>query len=238
MKYLDNLDDLKDLNYSKGVIKIKDELKKTIVHWSVDTVEDLLEGINLVKSDKVLYIEFIPDEFVKVLEDNGFKISSEWKDYWNNDLNKFSVEKNNNISVLDLEDIHEAYDVVKSCEGLSNDFEEQELEWFEEFLKDEEASIFKYKLDGETIAVLMNTFYGHKSEKGKVFWLREIAVRPEYHNKGYGNKLIKHALNFAISKEAKRAFLACDALNFNAIHLYNKLGFHTTEESGQINMIR
>ena len=87
--------------------------------------------------------------FIEEINKEGFVHSSEWKDFWINDLNSLTPEKSENVEEMNSDEVYHAYEVTKSCEGLSNDFDAIPLEWFEEWLSKDEAFIFKLTVEGD-----------------------------------------------------------------------------------------
>ncbi len=55
--------------------------------------------------------------------------------------------------------------------------------------------------------------------------IANVAVLPEFRNRGIAKKLLKHATVFAKEKNVKRLMLEVRASNIPAISLYKKLGF-------------
>ncbi len=56
-----------------------------------------------------------------------------------------------------------------------------------------------------------------------------IAVLPEHQNKGYGNYLLKHAIEFANRNQQQKILLEVSVKNSNLINWYNKMGFCSVE---------
>lgn len=106
----------------------------------------------------------------------------------------------------------------------------------------DKANQFKYssleiaELNSEIVGMCCVSLYGFDSEKGIVLWLREIAVKPNYHSQRIGFNLMAYAINWGKSQGAVRSFLACDAKNDKAIKLYESIGYVRMIGCGQINM--
>jgi ribosomal protein S18 acetylase RimI-like enzyme len=90
---------------------------------------------------------------------------------------------------------------------------------------------------GKLVAIVCTAVYGYESKKGPVAWIREVAVHPDYQNRGIGRRLILQAFNYGKEHGAVRAFLMADECNEQGIHLYTKLGFTANKENAQIDMI-
>lgn len=58
---------------------------------------------------------------------------------------------------------------------------------------------------------------------GKVVWLEELFILPEYRNKGLGKEFFEFV--YAENRDAKRFRLEATPINNNAIRLYERLGY-------------
>ena len=145
---------------------------------------------------------------------------------------------------LKITECKEASEVTMACRGKSRGFTGQTPLWIKAWLTQEDDSIKNQAIlihrndSNEIVGIVCVGTYGHESEKGAIAWLREVAVLPEYQNQGIGRKLIKQALYYCKKFGAKRAFLAVDECNNNAIYLYKSFGFKPSEEESQIDMVK
>jgi ribosomal protein S18 acetylase RimI-like enzyme len=87
------------------------------------------------------------------------------------------------------------------------------------------------------IGLVVVGLYGFDSERGLTVWIRELVVDQNYQGMGIGQNLLSDGLSYGKDHGAKKAFLHVDELNENAIHIYRKFGFCSTED-GQIDMIK
>jgi ribosomal protein S18 acetylase RimI-like enzyme len=62
-------------------------------------------------------------------------------------------------------------------------------------------------------------------------FITTIAVVAAYRGRGFGELLMRHAIDEARSRGYAHVALGVDAANVGAIGLYEKLGFHTTRRS-------
>lgn len=207
--------------------------------WAANKAEDVISKI---EKEKCL-ITFIPKEWTKTFENAGFSIRNIWHDYFKDNLDDVHDEVENAI-VLKEEECLEASEVTLSCRNQSRGFTGESEIFLKEWLSncdedDQNKTIFVEKNEpGQIVGLVCTTTYAHDSEKGAVAWIREVCVHPEYQNRGIARKLIMQALSYGKAKGAKRAFLAADEMNDNAIHLYKSIGFEPSLEDGQIDMIR
>ncbi|MBN2520833.1 MAG: GNAT family N-acetyltransferase [Bacteroidales bacterium] len=65
-----------------------------------------------------------------------------------------------------------------------------------------------------------NDFYSGKIPVEKGFWLEHIFVLPDFHKKGIGTNLIKHAINFSKKNRIKKLMIFVDP---NAEGFYKKM---------------
>lgn len=214
--------------------------------WAADSIESFLDGLNksieyikIAESncDKI-YIEFVPEDFLDEIRGVDFNIVSEWMDYWNSQLRPIDTSYGDmiNIGTVTEKNISTASSITKSCTGYSRGFSGQSEELITEWMDTENSHLFFAEIDGNLVGFCFVILYGFDSDKGIILWIRELVVNPKYHSKGIGRQLIVHGINWGIKNEAKRSFLAVDAENFNAINLYESLGYKRKDERGQINM--
>lgn len=223
--------------------KSKDNIE---LFWASESKDSFFQGliktINFIKQKEIktekIYVEFIPEDFLDEMNSAGFKVVSEWVDFWNSDLCSYHVElkKTINIRPISNSEITIAGDVTRSCLGYSRGFTGESNEIIKEWSESENACLFVAELDNKIVGICFVMLYGFDSEKGTVLWIRELAVNPKYQSMGIGREMITYGFKWGIEKGAKRSFLACDAENLNAIKLYESLNYKRKDERGQINM--
>ena len=141
----------------------------------------------------------------------------------------------NSFFVLREDECAEASDVTKLCEGQSRGVNSESEQWFIDWLKGEDVgaknsgatncAVIVHKIDGKIVGICCTCIYGHNFEKGAVVWIRWIDVMPEYQGRGIGRDLLMQTLQYGVEHGAKRAFLAVDLENKNAVKLYESVGF-------------
>ncbi len=228
------------------IILFKELEDKIKLFWAANTKEDFFIGFKAVEdfmvenmmSAEKLYIEFVPEDFLEEMYREGYKIYSEYVDFWNYDVNKLEIRKKKNtcVSISEITEYDSASDVTKSCRGNSRGFEGETSEWIKEWHESDDSQVFVAKTDGVVVGICCVGLYGFESENGIVLWIREIAVRPQYQKQGIGRLLLESGILWGQQNNAKRSFLACDAENYNAIRLYESFGYKRKDERGQINM--
>jgi len=100
-----------------------------------------------------------------------------------------------------------------------------DYEQFEIMLQDGDGVVSCYSIieaDGKMAA------YGGVG-MGKTMTIENLAVYPEYRNRGYGTMLIRHFLDIAEKNGYMEVFLEVDVTNTAAISLYKSLGFRTVD---------
>ena len=216
-----------------------DAAKEVEYCWAAKSAEDVISNI---EKEKCL-VTFIPKEWTKTFENAGFSIRNIWHDYFKKNLDDVQDEVETAIRLKE-EECLEASEVTVSCRNQSRGFTGETENFLSEWLSnceegDHNKTIFVEKNElGQIVGLVCTTTYAHDSEKGAVAWIREVCVHPEYQNRGIARKLIMQALSYGKAKGAKRAFLAADEMNDNAIYLYKSIGFEPSLEDGQIDMIR
>jgi len=208
------------------------------IHWAANDAQKVLKVIRPLHGS--LYIEFIPPEFVDAFGKHGFGIHSEFLDFFNTDLEKTLSEPAdiNKIKFLDRAGCGRASELTMESRNDSRGFRGDSKEWFEEWIGTDNCSVIIIEENGLLIGLCCISLYDFDNVKGPSLWIREIAVKPSFRGKGYGKQLLQQAISYGISKGAKRGFLHCDIENKNAIGLYNKFGFFSKPERGQINMAK
>lgn len=141
-----------------------------------------------------------------------------------------------NIRVLNENEIKAASEVTISCTGYSRGFIGQSEDVIREWLDTENSQLFVAEVDENIVGLCFVILYGFDSEKGTILWIRELVVNPNHQSNGIGRQMIVHGINWGVENGAKRSFLACDAENYKAIKLYEKLGYRKKDGRGQINM--
>lgn len=228
------------------IIFFKELEDKIKLFWAANTKEDFFIGLkavedfmikNMMDTEK-LYIEFVPEDFLEEMYGEGYKIYSEYVDFWSYDIDNLEIREKENtyIRVLKSTEYESASDVTRSCRGNSRRFEGETNEWIKEWHESDDSQVFAAELDGIVVGICCVGLYGFESENGIVLWIREIAVRPQYQEQGIGRLLLENAILWGQQNNAKRSFLACDVENYNAIRLYESFGYKRKDGRGQINM--
>jgi len=168
------------------------------------------------------------DEYMCIIDDDNYC------DFWIRQLlpeYKFSGD----VEFLQENECAEAAAVSQSCEGQSRGVNAESEQWFRDWLKGEDngaknvgatdCGVIVHKIDGKIAGFCCTCIYGHESEKGAAVWIRWIDVTPEYQGQGIGRNLLMQTLQYGIEHGAKRAFLAADLENKNAVKLYESVGF-------------
>lgn len=234
------------INTEDYIFVLKELEDKNRLYWAARSKHDFLRGISILRDKigkdnkiKPIYMEFVPEEFISELEALGFKMHSEFLDFWKlhleveNDSKQFLYK----IRPITGDEYSAASKITKACKDLSRGFRGETEDFVKEWSEAENSIVLAAEDNEELIGVCFLNLYGFESERGTVLWLRELAVDPKYHSKGIGGALIRAAIAWGIEKGAKRSFLACDTENYNAIKLYESYGYKKRAGRGQINMI-
>lgn len=201
---------------------------------------ELISKLSQLPADdtKRIYIEFIPPEFIPAMETMGFKVVSQFIDFWNEDISNYVTGGEGSAFIRHIEpkDYLQVSMITKACKDVSRGFYGEELAFIQEWDEADHSCILVAERSEVIVGVCLLNVYGFESEKGPVLWLRELAVDPKYHNQGIGYRLATEGLRWGKNHGVKRSFLAADSENRNAINIYNKLGYKNKDEVGQINM--
>ena len=218
--------------------KERDRIK---LFWAVNDLESLPVALEQSAKDLVpveLIVEFIPAEFINSLEKAGFRVSSEWIDFWLKDLpvKRWDYPLTAEIRLIKAAETGLAAAVTRSCTRMSRDFYGELEEGIIEWLNHREQQVFVAIKNEQIVGTCMIGTY--QGKPGKVAWLRELAVHPDQQGQGIGRSLAKVALEWGQQQGCTASFLATDTENFPAIHLYEKLGYQKQQGRGQINMTK
>ncbi len=219
----------------------KNEFNMHQIHWAADELDFLMDYIKNI--NKEIFISFIPVQWVDTLKSNNFTEYAVFRDYWLNGLE--FVPGCEEYMKLSEDECEQASKLTLSCKEQSREFFGETAEWFKEWISSDnstdseykDSSVLVHKENDEMAGIVCVATYGHKSQKGAVVWIRELAVNPKFQGKGIGRKLLLQALNYGKDCGADRAFLMADECNNNAINLYKSVGFMPNEEIGQIDMV-
>lgn len=182
-----------------------------------------------------LRINFVPYEFKRRLESNGFETWAEFVDYFNLNL-KAAPVKRYTLAELDFMERPESERVSqlsKRCAGQSRGFYGEDAARFSKWL-DDGNQIILIRDQGQIAGFCCTAVYA----EGTTLWLREIAVDPASQGRGYGRRLVEQAISYGIARGAVKGFLAVDTTNRRAISIYEKYGFAKSNETGELQMVR
>lgn len=87
------------------------------------------------------------------------------------------------------------------------------------------GKIFVCENDGEIIGMVSLLFTISTALGGKVAMLEDMVVSPQFHGKGFGKRLLAHAILEAKKLTCKRITLLTDTDNIKAHHFYEQFGF-------------
>jgi len=215
-----------------------DESKIHEYIWAANRVNTLID--NLVYQNEYI-LSFVPKEWVLELKSVGLRIRNAWHDYFLYDLDKKELKKHSEYDFLKTSEIDYASKITIQCKGQSRGFTGQTSEWFNKWLNSHDikdtAVLVNRAPDDSISALVCIGLYGGEGEGTPIVWIREAAVSPKHQNKGIGRILVSQALQYGRGKGAKKAFLAVDEDNKNAIRLYTSLGFAPSNDDSEITMI-
>ena len=85
--------------------------------------------------------------------------------------------------------------------------------------------IFVLRLDGTIVAMINLLFTISTAEGGFVILLEDLVVHRDYRSRGFGGKLLQHAINYATQKGFLRLTLLTDRLIEDSQRFFKKHGF-------------
>ena len=209
--------------------------------WACDSDIELVKAIQAYidgNQKGSAYIEFIPKGFSSSLESIGFVEHSEFIDYWLHDLKptkKVHGKGSAEIHKATVSDFCAISSITKQCASQSRGFTVETPESLKEWNRGAHNHIVVAFSDSQILGHALLSLYGFDSPKGTVFWMRELAVKPESQRQGVGRSILVHAINWGCRKGATRSFLHCDSKNYASSQLCEDYGYRRTCNHGQIN---
>lgn len=92
--------------------------------------------------------------------------------------------------------------------------------------RDENIRYFVFKRDGLIISGCHLVIVPNLTRGAKPYaFIENVVTRKEYRNQGIGGKLVKHALEFAWSKDCYKVMLMTGRKNQKVYQFYESLGF-------------
>ncbi len=95
---------------------------------------------------------------------------------------------------------------------------------FKEILKSERTHFFIAELDNNDIAGIL-TLVSYYIPSGKKFWIEDVVVDKSQRGRGFGEKLMSFAIDFARASGAETIDLTSRPSRVAANRLYQKTGF-------------
>jgi ribosomal protein S18 acetylase RimI-like enzyme len=93
--------------------------------------------------------------------------------------------------------------------------------------------IFVLRQNGTIYGMINLLFTISTAEGGFVVLLEDLIVNREFRHRGFGDRLLRHALDYATKKDFLRVTLLTDRLNEQGVRFFKAHGFH---ESAMIPM--
>lgn len=123
--------------------------------------------------------------------------------------------ENSILRPMSIEDL----DRVLKIERRSFQFPWTRQMWKDEILINDKVKCYVVELDGEAVACYSSWHIARES------FLNNIAVDPDYRNRGLGSKMLEHFFKEARDHNSDYCYLEVAEGNFDAIDLYKKMGF-------------
>lgn len=198
--------------------------------------------INALSIDDDFILSFVPKHWISHMENAGLQIRNAWHDYYIYDLGARDFSASFKHDLLRYSEIDIASEITLQCKEQSRGFTGQTPKWFYQWLNNsnikDTAVLVSRTADDKITGLACVGLYGHDSSNGPIVWIKEVAASPSFQRRGIGKGLVSKALICGKERGARKAFLAVDEDNTNAIRLYKSLGFKPSKEDSEINMIK
>ncbi len=213
------------------------------LHWAANDWQPLFSAAQ--STGRNILVTFVPPQWHDELAARGFEEYGVLREYWLSDI---AADADAPLpQLLQPADCAQASDVTMACRWQSREFRGESETWVLAWLSgadpaagtggSDSFAVLGERVDGVLAGIACVAIYARESESGAVLWLREVAVRPEYQNRGIGRNLVRQALRYGRERGAQRAFLMADELNEAAKKLYASCGFTPNPNGLQIDMI-
>ena len=104
--------------------------------------------------------------------------------------------------------------------------EEYHADAFDELMRSGEyADAFMLEADGKCVGYALTAKTYSREAGGKVLWLEELFVLPEYRSRGLGREYFAYIERYAKENGFARIRLEAETSNLRAISLYERLGY-------------
>jgi len=138
----------------------------------------------------------------------------------------------NDESVIEqatLEDLPQMVDLLHELFSLEGDFmpnRAKQMRGLRLILEQpNRGRIFVLRRDGMILGMINLLFTISTAEGGFVVLLEDVIVHHDFRHRGYGDKLLTHAIEYARKKDFQRITLLTDRLNEQGQHFFEKHGF-------------
>lgn len=116
-------------------------------------------------------------------------------------------------------------------EDISKPLNKGYISAFEAIKNDPNNQLILANMNDKIAGMFQITFIPYLTHKGSWRCLIEgVRVHEEYRSLGFGEQMIKHAINLAKKRNCKIVQLTSDKTRKKAIKFYEKLGFKATHE--------
>ncbi|HEX5176493.1 MAG TPA: GNAT family N-acetyltransferase, partial [Chthoniobacteraceae bacterium] len=85
--------------------------------------------------------------------------------------------------------------------------------------------IFVLRHNGLILGMINILFTISTAEGGFVILLEDVVVHRDYRHQGFGDRLLRHAIDYATTKDFLRITLLADRVNEDGVHFFKSHGF-------------
>jgi ribosomal protein S18 acetylase RimI-like enzyme len=200
-----------------------------VLHYAANELGLLLEALRDVPGP--LALRSVPPEALRRLRKLGFEVWAEYMDFFSQSLSKYQFTTKD-VEFLTYHDCFAVAELAEKCQKRTRGFVGESAAWFADWIAENKVLLLR---EGKRVVGFCCVgFYA----EGGLLWVRSLAVDPECRHRGFGSWLLEQALAYGAAGGARRAFLAGDILNKNAVGLYKKYGFLPREESSELHVVR
>jgi GNAT superfamily N-acetyltransferase len=137
------------------------------------------------------------------------------------------------ITFATAEDLPSLADLLTLLFTLEQDFapqRESQLRGLRLILDDERiGKLFVLRVADKIVGMANALITISTAEGGRVLWLEDVIIVPDYRGQGLGSKLVEHVLAWAREQGMLRVTLLTDHDNLAAQHFYQTQGFQPSQ---------
>jgi len=121
-------------------------------------------------------------------------------------------------------------DDIPSIRAMGKEFGIFDEEQVKKFISEKQNIAFAAKLGGVCIGLIYGYTLTRMDMKKPQFFIYSVDIFPEYQDKGYGSRFVRHVVDWAKDNGHSETFVLTDKDNSRACRVYEKAGMTHSEK--------